>query len=364
VEWGILQKQPFSATIKLLLWKRDIYRNGLEELFMTRKLTFTAAAMTILMLAGCSQGAKTTTIVATDNGWDSQKLHNAIAEVVVEHAYEGYEFEVSTASTTMNWQSIIAGEIDLDIESWTDNVASYPQDIANGDIVDVGVLVEDSAQGIYVPRYVIEGDSQRGIEPMAPDLKSVEDLKQYASIFPDDERPELGRMYGAIPGWMADEVLYKKYEFYGLDENFTYTRLGSEATLFASLVSAYNLGNPWVGYCYEPTWVVGKLDLVKLEDAPYDPALYVEGKCEYPAQQLKIVSSNKFAGRAPELVEFFQNYRTSSALISSALAYLDETGATHEETAVWFLKENDELLDQWLPAERAEQLRQYLSTID
>lgn len=317
-----------------------------------------------LLLAGCS-GKKndTITIVATDNGWDSQKLHNAIAKLVVERAYDGYEFEVSAASSTMNWQSIIAGEVDLDIESWTDNVASYPEDVANGDVIDVGVLVADSRQGLYVPRFVVEGDSARGLMPLAPELRTVEALKKYADVFPDDEDPKKGRVYGSVPGWMADEILYKKYEYYGLAEKFTYVRLGSEASLFASLVSAYNLGEPWVGYCYEPTWVTGKLDLILLEDAPYEKSLYMEGKCAFPAQQLKIVSSNKFEERAPDLVGFFSNYKTSSTLISAALTHLDETDETHEQTAIWLLKENDALLDQWLPAKNAAKLRAYLASV-
>ncbi|MGI6703466.1 MAG: glycine betaine ABC transporter substrate-binding protein [Clostridia bacterium] len=321
----------------------------------------------LAIVGGCSSSGeetKTVTITATDNGWDSQMLHNEIAGLIVENAYDGYRFEVSTGSSTMNWQAIIAGDVDLDIESWTDNVATYEDDKAKGDIIDVGILVHDSAQGLYVPRYVIEGDSERGIKPVAPGLKTVEDLKKYPDVFPDDEDPEKGRIYGSLPGWMADEILYKKYEYYGLDEDFNYVRLGSEATLFASLTAAYNLGEPWVGYCYEPTWVTGKLDLVRLEDAPYDPALYVEGKCSFPEQELKIVSSNKFADKAPDLLEFFKKYKTGSELVSQALAYLDDTGASHEETALWLLKENDYLLDEWLPAENAQKMRAYLDGID
>ncbi len=335
---------------------------------MKRFFAFTMVLLVISsVISGCSNGASTgakesVKIVVTDNGWDSQKLHNEIAKIVVEHGYDGYDFELSTAgSSTMNWQALIKGEVDLDIESWTDNVASYPDDIANGDIVDVGVLVPDSAQGLYVPRYVIEGDPERGIEPMAPDLKTVEDLKKYPQLFPDDEDSTKGRIYGGTPGMMADEVLYKKYEYYGLDEMYNYTRLGSEATIFASLASAYNLGKAWVGYCYEPTWITGKLDVVRLEDAPYDPDTFFEGKCEFPKQELKIVSSSKFADKAPDLLEFFKKYKTGSQLISDALAYLDETKASHEETAKWLLKENDYLLDEWLPKENAERVRAYLN---
>lgn len=302
-------------------------------------------------------------VTVTDNGWDSQKFHNAVAKLIVEHAFDGYELQYSTASSTMNWQSIVAGDVDLDIESWTDNVATYPQDKAEGKVVDVGVLVPDSAQGFYVPRYVIEGDSAAGIEPLAPELVSVKDLKKYAHIFPDEETPGKGRIYGAIPGWMADEILYKKYELYGLAGNYNYVRLGSEASLFSSLVSAYNLHKPWVGYCYEPTWVAGKLDLVRLQDAPYDEAGFKEGRTEFPSQELKIVSSNGFAKKAPDLLSFFEKYETGSKLVSEALAYLDENKASHDEAAVWFLKNNDHLLEEWLPTENAQKLRKYLAPL-
>lgn len=343
---------------------------------MKRKNALILAALFLVsILTGCGQSSQSSeaevsekstdpvVIIATDNGWDSQKIHTQIAKLVVEHAYDGYELETSTASSSMNWMTIINGDIDLDIESWTDNVATYEDDKVNGDIVDVGILVPDSHQGLYVPRYVIEGDSERGIEPVAPELKTVKDLLKYPDLCPDDEDPSKSRIHGGIAGWMADEVLSKKYEAYGLNESFTYERLGSEGALFASLESAYNLGEPWVGYCFEPTVIAGKLDLVRLEDEAYDPELYSEGKCEFPEQKLKIVSSKHFADKAPELLGFFQKYQTGSELINEALAHYDETG-DYEETAVWLLKEHDELLDQWLPAENAEKLREYLSTIN
>lgn len=333
-------------------------RRGMISLF--------ACGLAAVSLSGCAPatGGAPVTIKATDNGWDSQKIHNAIAELVVEHAYEGYMFETSTASSNMNWQAIIKGDVDLDIESWTDNVVSYPDDVAKGDIVDVGALVSDSRQGLYVPRYVIEGDAARGIEPMAPELKTVKDLAQYASLFPDDEEPSLGRIYGGTPGVMADNILFKKYEAYGLDAYYTYTRLGSEGAIFASLVAAYNLGEPWVGYCYEPTLVTGQLDLVLLEDEPYDETVFFDGGCAFPAQALKIVSGRGFAEKAPDLLGFFKKYETGSAQISAALAYLDDKNATIEETALWFVKEYDALLDEWLPKENAKALRDYIAKQD
>lgn len=327
-----------------------------------KSLIFILTLVMVMAFVGCGADAEgeVVTIKVTDNGWDSQMLHNEIARFIVNEGYDGYVLETSTGSSTMNWQAMMAGDVDLDIESWTENVVTYEDDLASGDIVELGVLVPDSAQGLYVPRYVMEGDPERGIEAVAPDLKTVKDLERYSEFFPDDEDPSKGRIYGSIPGWMADEVIHKKYELYGLDEFYNYARLGSEASLWASLSSAYNLGEPWVGYAYEPTWISGKLDIVLLEDEPYDKDLFEEGKTEFPKQELKIVASGKFKERAPELVSFFESYQTGSEAIARALAHLDETGDSHEEAAIWFLKEYDEMLDEWLPAEQAAKVREAL----
>ena len=132
----------------------------------------TVALVTAVMFAamgftGCSNNKNDTgvkEIVFSQNGWDSQTLHNEIAKLVVENGYEGYSVKQSVASSNMNWQALLDGEVHLDIESWTDNVVSYPDDIASGKIVDLGDLVPDSLSGLYVLRYVIEGYGDRGMK--------------------------------------------------------------------------------------------------------------------------------------------------------------------------------------------------------
>ena len=34
----------------------------------------------------------------------------------------------------------------------------------------------------------------------------------YSKLFVDEENPSKGRIYGAIPGWAVDEVMFKKYK--------------------------------------------------------------------------------------------------------------------------------------------------------
>ena len=299
-------------------------------------------------------------IAFADAGWDSNKFHNAVAGIIAEKVY-GYKWREIPGSTTVLHEGLLKGEVDIHMEVWTDNLATYEQDLAEGKVKELSINFDDDYQGLYVPRYVIEGDSERGIKALAPDLKYVWDLKDYPDIFPDDENKGMGRIYGAIPGWEVDEIIHNKYINYGLDENFIYFRPGSDAALSAALTSAYDKGEPIVAYYWEPTWLMGKYDFVLLEDEPYDESTYKEGKTQLPAVTVTIGMSNEFYDSNEEIVDFLSNYKTSSKMTSEALAYMQDTNADYIETAEWFLKEYDYLLDEWLNAEDAKTMRDYLN---
>ncbi len=321
-----------------------------------------------LTLVGCG-GGKTVgdrpfagvEIKFADAGWDSIKFHNAVAGTIAQGVW-GYSWSEVSGSTPVTFQGLTTGEIDAYMEVWTDNIASYKDDLANGMFHELGINFDDNYQGIYVPRYVIEGDAERGIEASAPDLKYIWDLKNYPDVFPDDENPGMGRVYGAIPGWEVDEILHKKYLHYGLDENFIYFRPGSEAALATAITSAYEKGEPVAAYYWEPTWLLGKYDMVLLEDEPYNPDTYLNGETEMPAVKVTIAVSNKFQDDGnEELIAFLSKYRTSSQLTSDALAYMQDTGSNYVDTAKWFLNENSQLLDEWLEPEDAQKMKDFLN---
>lgn len=309
-------------------------------------------------IVGCSKEAKTNRVISfADAGWDSIRFHNAVAATIIEELW-GYSWTEITGSTPVTHQGLLSGEIDVHMEIWSANIASYEEDKAEGRFQELSTNFNDNYQGIYVPRYVIEGDPERGIEPLAPDLKYVWDLKDYPHIFKDDENPGMGRIYGAIPGWEVDQILYNKYLHYGLDENFIYFRPGSDASLAAAITAAYERGEPIAAYYWEPTWLLGMYDMVLLQDEPYNPDTYLEGETEIPPVNVTIGVSNDFYQEGhEEVVEFLSNYQTSSALTSEALAYMQETGADYIDTAKWFLQEHSELIDQWLKPEDAEKIK-------
>ncbi len=305
-----------------------------------------------------NQSAEKPTLVFADAGWDSIRFHNDVAGFIIENGY-GYQTDVIPGSTPTTFAGFREGDIDIYTEVWTQNIIDlYDEAIEKGDIIEVSVNFDDNKQGLYVPTFVIEGDPDRGIEPMAPDLKTVKDLPRYWELFKDPEDPGKGRIYGAIPGWKVDEILYTKYQNYGLDQTFNYFRPGSDTALTAGIAKAVVEGTPWVGYYWEPTWITGKYDLTLLGDEEYSDEKWNDGyACEWPSVDVTVAVHKDMPEKAPGVVEFLKHYQTSSQLTSEALAYMQDNEVGTKEAAKWFLKEHEELWTAWVPAEIAQKVK-------
>src|SRR5690625_125630 len=180
-------------------------------------------ASIVLVLAACGDDAadgEIDTIVFADAGWESIRVHNHIAQTIIEEGF-GYDTDVTSGSTATTIQGLRNGDINVYTEVWTDNIKElYEESIESGDIKKLSVNFDDNDQGLWVPRYVIEGDEERGIEPLAPDLKTVEDLGKYPDVFEDPEDPGRGRIINAPSGWELKDNISEKIEALGLDETF------------------------------------------------------------------------------------------------------------------------------------------------
>ena len=323
----------------------------------------------IIALVGCGNSSKSevpkkskkaTKVVLGDAGWDSLKFHNAVVGFIAKNGYN-LEPEIMNGSTPILMTGLGRGNLDVLTEIWTDNIVTYEEDIKSKKYLELGVNFDDNRQGFYVPRYVIEGDAKRGIKAVAPNLKTVEDLKQYSDIFVDEEVPSKGRIYGAIPGWEIDEILFAKYKYYGLDKNYNYFRPGSDATLSASFMKAYQAGEPIVGYAWEPTWLLGKLDLVLLEDAPYNEEGFKRGETEIRSVRVTVGASTEFAKSNPDFCEFLAKYHTSSDITAKALAYIMDNKASYNDAAIHFIKTNEDLVKEWMPNDKFAKVKKALA---
>ena len=322
------------------------------------------------VLAGCSGGGSSRgdgadekkIIVFADAGWESIQFHNDIAQFIMENGY-GYKTDILPGSTAATFAGFRQGDIDVYMEVWTDNLVEvYPEAIEAGDIKEVSVNFDDNAQGLYVPTYLIEGDLENGIEPLTPDLKTIQDLEKYWEVFEDQEEPSKGRIYGSPPGWNVDNIMQTKVNTYGLDKTFNYFSPGSDTGLSASLAGAVEKGKPWVGYYWEPTWVLGKYDMTLLEEEPYDEEKWENGyESAFPPMPVTVAVYKDLEDDAPEIVEFLSNYKTSSQLTSDALAFMQDNDVDTKAAAMWFFEKHEDLWTSWVPAEVAEKVKTALS---
>jgi glycine betaine/proline transport system substrate-binding protein len=275
--------------------------------------------MLVFALSGCAEEAKEIKIGEGD--WDSNAFHDQIAKFIIENGYDT-DVNVVTADTAVMVSGMKTNDIDATLELWSDNVPTYQDDIANGDYEELAVNFDDNQQGIYVPTYLVEGENA-----LAPDLKTVEDLKDYAHLFPNPENPDEGIIYGGPEGWSATAMLHNKMEAYGLDEYYNFKTIDSNATLSA-------------------TWIMGIYDMTLLEDSEYSPEDFEQGIGAFPAVKVTVCVNSEFEENHPEVYEFLSNYETSSAITSQGLGYMQENEVEAEDAAMWFLVEHEEM---WKP---------------
>jgi glycine betaine/proline transport system substrate-binding protein len=329
-----------------------------------RLLAFALVSFAALsLIVGVVPASAKKTIIFADFGWDSAQVHNRIAGIIVEKGLE-YPIKFVQGETIMLNKALIqakGGEApNVNMETWTENWQElYDEGLAMGKdnktdqgFINLGPNFPNSVQGWYVPRYVVEGDDKRGIKPIAPELKSVFDLPKYWKLFKDPEDPSKGRFHSCIPGWSCALVNEEKFKAYGIEKNYNIMQPGSGPALAASMETAYKRGKPWLGYYWAPTWVLGKLDMVQLEEPKFDQKIWDTTKaCEYPAVKCDILVHKNLPKEAPDVVEFLKKYDTTLEINNKFLAYMQDNKASTQEAAVWFLKNYEDLWTGWVPAE-------------
>ena len=305
-------------------------------------------------------------IVFGDLDWESAEVANWIARLILEAGF-GCATTAIPGSVVPIYQGAVRGDVDVIMEVWTDNVPElWTEALAAGRVEQVAVAFDDAVQGWFVPRYLVEGDPARGIAALAPELRSVFDLPRYAGLFRDPEQPDKGRFYNCVIGWQCELINGVKLHAYGLTEHFTNFHAGTGVALAASLEGAYRRGEAWVGYYWGPTWVLGELDLLLLDEPDFDLACWqeftalvdtpqaAERACAYPTSTAVVALGSRFKDEAPApLRAFLTAYRGSNQLLSEALAYMNANAAEPQEAARHFLASQPAVWSDWLDAETA-----------
>ena len=299
-----------------------------------------------------------------DFDWDSANVHTAIVSFILEKGY-GCQVEVTKGSTSPIMAAHYDGQLDIITEVWRDNIVQMHEEAVNaGKIVELGVNTPSSTQGFYVDKATSDKYN----------LKSVDDMlkPEIAKLFADPEAPGKGRMTSCISGWTCYTINLVKHKVYGLDEFYTNFDPGSGGALDAAIAGAFKKKKPVFSYYWEPTGLMGKVDLVKLKEPAYDadcwgkmikvvedikvngPEVYEDTcACMYVDMALTKAASTTFANNAANkpIIDFIKKYTVPTADVNKSLAfYMDESDGDMVATAKNFLKNNN-MWEKWVPAD-------------
>jgi glycine betaine/proline transport system substrate-binding protein len=289
--------------------------------------------------------------------WDSNRFHVAVTAYILEHGY-GCRSETLPGSTIPLLTGLARGDLDIMLEVWKEQLtAAWEKAEKTGKVRLLGVNFPDAVQGWFVPRYLVEGDDAPG-----KGLAHVDDLPRYKQLFRDPEEPSKGRFYNCKLGWDCETINTKKLAVYGLDDHFTNFRPGSGAALAAAIASAYKRHKPILYYYWSPSWIMAKYDGVMLGELPYDAEVWAAMKAEkaptrataYPLVTVYTGANTAFLAKAPAIGAFLKAYRTTNALVSRSLLYMQEhKGAGAKGAALHFLRNNEDVWTKWVPADVA-----------
>jgi glycine betaine/proline transport system substrate-binding protein len=306
---------------------------------------FATLALPTAALADCGR------VSVAEMNWASGQIITRITEFLMAQGY-GCEVTVVPSATTTAITSLAENnEPDVVPELWVNSAPAYFRLEAEGQLVKAAdVFAEGGSENWWVPDYLVEEH---------PELATIEGILA---------NPELvgGRFHNCPDGWgcrIANDNLIIAFDFEGAGmEVFNH---GSGDTLPASMAAAYENREPWFGYYWGPTAVLGRYNMVAVDMGPHIPEIHecnqtqdcaTPGISAYPAAPVLTVVTADFAERKPEIFELVSNISFGTQELSNLLAWQADNSASAEEAAVYFLTTSQDTWMNWINEDATERL--------
>jgi len=302
-----------------------------------------AFAFTVAAGAGSLAQADCGDVTITEMDWASSAVVTGVAAFLMEQGY-GCTVTKTPSSTTPALVSVAEnGTPDIVTEMWTNGSTIYDQLVAEGKVTPTADVLADGGQGgWWVPDYMVEDH---------PELATVEGVLA---------NPDLlgGRFHSCPDGWACKYDTTDLLNVFGMPEaGYEIFQHGSGETLAGSIASAVENREPWIGYYWSPTAIVGRYNLVKVDLGPYNAENYdcalspdctATGPSDYATSPVKTVLTEDFIKREPEVAELMRNISFTNAQMNETLVWQQDNNASNEEAAVHFLTTYSDVWGAWL----------------
>ena len=332
---------------------KEIMRN----LLLARYLILAGLAIfAMLAVAACGSDEKKGPIVLIEQDWDGQLVTTAVAKILLEDEL-GYEVvqKFAAADSAAMFAGLDSGDFHFACCNWPSFSAGFLDEFVDtkGTVVRMGSSGVLGTSHWYVPRYVIEGDTDRGIEPLAPNLKTYRDMNQYKELFATADTGPKGRFLDYTPAW--DYRNQERLDALGVDFEVVYG--GSEAAGLAELNAADQRGDPIMLVLWTPHWAGSKYDLVPVEIPPHDADCYVAGQdvseaefdCGFAIDPVSKLGWSGFAEEFPKAHQFLSKFQITNDQQNEMVLAVTEGGKDYEVAAQEWIDANENIWKAWIP---------------
>lgn len=305
------------------------------------------------LVAGLATGAALTTAAAahadcgevsiTEMNWASSQIITEVSKFLMEQGYGCTVEKVPSATTTSMASLAENGEPDIVTELWLNSTGDvYAKLEEEGKVARMAdVFDPGGVEGWWIPDYLAQAH---------PELSTIEGVLA---------NPDLvgGRFNSCPDGWGCRIVNDNLITALGMRDSMEVFDHGSGETLATSIAAAYENQEPWFGYYWGPTAVLGKYPMTKVEIGAIDVDIHTgnrekdaanPGVSDFPPAPVLTVATTALSEREPDVAALMSNVSFEIGLLSGLLAWQDENGASAEEAAVYFLTNNSDVWSQWV----------------
>lgn len=321
------------------------------------KTLYASAILAVGIVTGSANVAKaecgSVTISMMD--WSSAIVVTEVASFLMEQGY-GCDVTQVPSSTNPAVASLSeTGEPDIVTEIWRNSAPALQGLIDEGRVVELTDVLSDGAvEGWFVPTYLVEEH---------PELGTLDGILKNAALVG-------ARFHNCPEGWgcktINDNLIAaSKLQEAGI-EIFNH---GSSETLGSSIAAAYEAKEPWFGYYWGPTALLGRYPMVLVDMGTFDEEVHACNKLEdcsdpavspYPSAEVLTVVTDGFKERAPEIVALMEKLSFTNAQMNEVLAWQEVNSASGEEAAVHFLTTYPDVWKGWLNETAKQKLSEIL----
>lgn len=279
----------------------------------------------------------------TEMNWASSQVITEVSKFLMEQGYGCTVEKVPSATTTAVASLAENGEPDIVTELWLNSTGDvYAKLEAEGKVERLAnVFDPGGVEGWWVPDYLADAH---------PELKTIEGVMANPDVVG-------GRFNNCPDGWGCRIVNDNLIKALGLRDKMEIFDHGSGETLATSIAAAYENKEPWFGYYWGPTAVLGKYPMTKVAIGPVDEEIHKgnqnkdnpnPGVSDFPAAPVLTVATKALTEREPDVAQLMRNVSFDITILSSVLAWKDTNNASAEEAAVYFLTNHSDVWSKWV----------------